>query len=335
MTEESVVPVATEKSKKLVARFAERYGVEPNRLLSTLKATAFRQRDNRPITDEQMQALLIVAEQHGLNPWTKEIYAFADKDAIIPIVSVDGWARIINEHKAMDGVEFSYASAITVHPGNEHKPCPAWIECSITRKDRSRPIVVREYLDEVYQPPRGQNRYAGPWQSHTKRMLRHKAWIQCARLAFGFAGIYDEDEAERIEQAEQLRVVERPPVIEDPAPAIEAKKVEEVVLDLRTGSDTRGAAVKVTSGRSTTPYAEAAKPKGPPPLDDPEDADFTDAPNEAYAQALLDIQSAVDIFELSSVLDQWAGPREEWSANERAEFDTAFNERSRELDGGQ
>ncbi|EOT6142437.1 TPA: recombinase RecT, partial [Escherichia coli] len=38
----------------------------------------------------------------------------------------------------------------------------------------------------------------GPWQSHPKRMLRHKAMIQCARLAFGFAGIYDKDEAERI-----------------------------------------------------------------------------------------------------------------------------------------
>ena len=29
-------------------------------------------------------------------------------------------------------------------------------------------------------------------------MLRHKAMIQCARLAFGYAGIYDQDEAERI-----------------------------------------------------------------------------------------------------------------------------------------
>jgi len=29
-------------------------------------------------------------------------------------------------------------------------------------------------------------------------MLRHKALIQCARIAFGFSGIYDEDEAARI-----------------------------------------------------------------------------------------------------------------------------------------
>ena len=38
----------------------------------------------------------------------------------------------------------------------------------------------------------------GPWASHPKRMLRHKAMIQCARLAFGYGGIYDQDEAERI-----------------------------------------------------------------------------------------------------------------------------------------
>jgi hypothetical protein len=29
-------------------------------------------------------------------------------------------------------------------------------------------------------------------------MLRHKAMIQCARIAFGYGGIYDQDEAERI-----------------------------------------------------------------------------------------------------------------------------------------
>jgi hypothetical protein len=31
-----------------------------------------------------------------------------------------------------------------------------------------------------------------------KRMHRHKSLIQGARVAFGFAGIYDEDEAHRI-----------------------------------------------------------------------------------------------------------------------------------------
>jgi hypothetical protein len=31
------------------------------------------------VTDEQMMALLIVADQYGLNPFTKEIYGYPDK----------------------------------------------------------------------------------------------------------------------------------------------------------------------------------------------------------------------------------------------------------------
>jgi hypothetical protein len=35
-------------------------------------------------------------------------------------------------------------------------------------------------------------------------MLRHKAMIQCARIAFGYAGIYDQDEAERIAEVKTV-----------------------------------------------------------------------------------------------------------------------------------
>lgn len=180
---------------KLVERFAERFNVDPKDLLHTLKATAFKQRDpGKVVSTEQLMALLIVAEQYGLNPWTKEIFAFEDKIGIIPVVSVDGWARIINEHPAFDGIEFEYSEKrITMPDGKE---CPEWCEAVIYRKDRSRPTRVREWLAEVYVPKR--NGYVGPWQTHTARMLRHKALIQGGRVAFGFAGIHDEDEANRI-----------------------------------------------------------------------------------------------------------------------------------------
>lgn len=208
-------PVAEARQRQsLVNRFAEKYHIEPNRLLSTLKATAFRQRkQDVEITNEQMAALLIVADQYKLNPFTKEIFAFEDKGAIVPVVSVDGWSRIINEHPAFNGMEFNYAPDFIEMDGG--KPCPEWCEVVIYRKDRERPTIVREYLDEVYQPPRGEKRYPGPWQSHTKRFLRHKTLIQGARIAFGFAGIYDEDEANRIVDAQAV-VVQAPPA---PAPA--------------------------------------------------------------------------------------------------------------------
>ena len=181
----------------LIEKIARKYGVDAGRMLATLKATAFRQRGDKPISNEQMMALLVVSDQYELNPWTKEIFAFDDKGSIIPVVSVDGWARIINSHRAYDGVEFRYSDDMVTMTGC-NIPAPAWCEASIYRNDRSRPTVVREYLAEVYQPPRGEKGYPGPWQSHPARMLRHKTLIQCARVAFSFAGIYDEDEAERI-----------------------------------------------------------------------------------------------------------------------------------------
>ena len=49
---------------------------DPQELVNTLKATAFKGQ----VTDAQMAALLVVANQYGLNPWTKEIYAFPDRN---------------------------------------------------------------------------------------------------------------------------------------------------------------------------------------------------------------------------------------------------------------
>lgn len=150
-------------------------------LIGTLKATAFKGQ----VSDAQMTALLVVANQYALNPWTKEIYAFPDKNnGIVPVVGVDGWSRIINSHPQFDGIEFE----------QEAQSCT----CIIYRKDRQRPIKVTEWMDEC-------KRGTGPWQSHPRRMLRHKAMIQCARLAFGYGGIYDQDEAERIVEAQPVK----------------------------------------------------------------------------------------------------------------------------------
>ena len=177
------------------------HNVDPAELEQTLIQTAFK--STTQITREQMGALLIVASQYKLNPWTKEIYAFPDKSkGIIPVVGVDGWSRIINSNPNLNGIEFVFSDNM-VRMNKAKVDCPEWVDCLIYRKDRDRPTVVREYLDEVYREPMGQNGFAGPWQSHPKRFLRHKALIQCARLAFGFVGIYDQDEAERINESGQ------------------------------------------------------------------------------------------------------------------------------------
>lgn len=163
-------------TQKLASRLDMGDGTE---LIATLKQTAFKSQ----VSDAQMTALMVVANQYALNPWTKEIYAFPDKNnGIIPVVGVDGWSRIINSHPQFDGMKFE----------QDDESCT----CIMYRKDRTHPVEVTEYMSECKRAS------VGPWMSHPKRMLRHKAMIQCARLAFGFAGIYDQDEAERIAEAE-------------------------------------------------------------------------------------------------------------------------------------
>jgi len=157
---------------------AAKFNADPAKLLDTLKATVFSAARN----NEELQALVIVSNQYGLNPLTKEIYAFPAKGGgIVPVVSIDGWANLANSHPAMDGVDFEWC-----HDEGKLISCTA----IIYRKDRTHPVKVTEYLSEC-------KRATDPWKME-HRMLRHKAFCQCVRIAFGFSGIYDEDEAERI-----------------------------------------------------------------------------------------------------------------------------------------
>src|SRR5260363_222598 len=198
--------MSQEQSKKLMVRLGERFGVDPDKLFDTLKLTAFRMKEGRVPTNEEMMALLIVADQHGLNPFCREIYAFPDKQGgIMPVVSVRGWERIINEHAAYDGIDWAYPKDPNdwVQKPGAKTACFPWITCIMFRKDRSHPTQITEFLDEAYRPPftgngkNGPYTAEGPWQTYPKRMLRHKALIQCAQAAFGFSGLYEPDEAER------------------------------------------------------------------------------------------------------------------------------------------
>ena len=80
---------------------------------------------------------------------------------------------------------------IESEPGDDE--LPLYFECTIFRKDRKVATSVREYMYEAHTNQ-------GAWLTHPRRMLRHKAMIQCARICFGLSGIYEPDEAQRIEK---------------------------------------------------------------------------------------------------------------------------------------
>jgi phage recombination protein Bet len=171
-----------QQTSALVAEMAAHYKLEPAQFRSTLMQTVMP--SGGKATVEQVYAFLVVAQKHGLNPFTREIYAFPDSKSggIRPIVSIDGWYRIVNDNPAYDGCRFT--ENITADG-----ECLS-VTCSIFRKDRAHPIEVTEYMSEC-------KRNTEPWKQWPVRMLRHKAFIQCARAAFSFSGIVEPDEAER------------------------------------------------------------------------------------------------------------------------------------------
>jgi phage recombination protein Bet len=189
--------VARVDQKSLVQKLGEKFTITSDDLDATLQATAFKlpKKDGKDqkITPQQMIALLVVADQYGLNPFTREIYAFPDKGGgVVPVIGVDGWSRIINEHPQFDGLDFAL----------DEEGCT----CKIYRKDRKHAVSVTEYFSEC-------KRNTIPWGTHPKRMIRHKALVQCARLAFGLVGVFDPDEAERIAEKDiTAEVVVEPPI---------------------------------------------------------------------------------------------------------------------------
>lgn len=140
----------------------------------------------RNVTNEQFVSFMAVANEYKLNPLVKEIYAYPAKGGgIQPVVSIDGWLKIINSHPLFNGM--------TYEDKREEGKLIA-ITCRIHKKEIEHPVEVTEYMEECFRP-------TDPWKSMPSRMLRHKATIQAGRYAFGISGIIDPDEAERYKEA--------------------------------------------------------------------------------------------------------------------------------------
>ncbi len=230
--------IVTTEPRSVMLAMAERYGMDHKAFESTLMATVMPA--DVQVSREQVAAFLLVAKQYELNPFTREIFAFpAKRGGIQPIVSVDGWMKLINAQPQFDGMTF-------VDQRSESGELES-VTCKIYRKDRAHPVEVTEYMREC-------KRGTEPWKQWPARMLRHKATIQAARYAFGFSGIMEPDEAERMAdaQAHSAPVTEMMPKAKPrgkPQAAAVETHPDVVVLDV-------------------APAPESVEPKAPQPLND-------------------------------------------------------------------
>lgn len=244
----NAVATTAQKPVGVLAAVAGRYQMDPDAFKATVKGTVFPSNGS----PEELAAFLVVANEYQLNPLTREIYAFPKRGGgIVPIVSIDGWISLVNSHPSFKGMELD---AVT----NDKGALVAYT-CRIWRKDREMPTVITEYLDECI-------RSTDPWKMK-HRMLRHKALIQCARYAFGFSGIYDEDEGVVIADAEAREVQPKEPRRQPPAPP---KQIEQKAADPapteQPRDQTKAEPTKVTSGR------QQAQPKDEPAQSEQADA---------------------------------------------------------------
>lgn len=163
---------------KLSESLASRFHISGPQLIEVVKKQCLQKKGQ--VTDEELIQFLMVCHEYNLNPMMRHVHALFDaKGVMMPYVSVDGWVSIVNQHASFDGVEFE-----------EHMDGGELVSitCSIHVKGRAHPTRVTEYLKECKLNTK-------PWIERPIRMLRHKALIQCARVAFGLGGIMDPEEA--------------------------------------------------------------------------------------------------------------------------------------------
>jgi len=201
----------TETKPNALVSLAARLQVDPARLQTILKSTVFAKAN-----DDEFAALVIVCQEYRLNPLLKEIYAFPAKGGgICPIVSVDGWNKMLITHPEFDGIEYVRGDD---SEGNLQS-CTA----TVFMKNRSHPMVITEYLSEC-------KRNTEPWNQMPWRMLRNRTTCQAARMAFGFSGVYNEDEAKTITVESTVIPNEPPPkIIAAPATTTAQAELEALI----------------------------------------------------------------------------------------------------------
>lgn len=200
------------KSQNAIQELSARLKIDEQQMKQTIMKTICPNLQ----TNEQFISLVLMANEYGLNPITRELWAFPAKGGgIIPIVSTDGWTKMMINHPNYLRHEFVYSD--TKIKLNSKEICE-WCEIIIYKKDGTH-TITREWTQEVY-------RDTIPWKTHTMRMLKHKTKIQGARETFGYCGVYDKDEAERIQEAQGLNQepINEKPIIQMPKTIEEAQE---------------------------------------------------------------------------------------------------------------
>jgi len=172
ITSNVVQPMALKISEEHLALLGEHISAVAERL--KIKASylhAWLGKFQKAPLVNQMSFLRLI-EQYGLDPFLEEVDLVQYEDqSWQAVITTQGYARLVNACPQFKGIAYSYSQA-------DENAISAWIECAIYRTDRDGPITVREYYVEA-------RRESIAWQKMPRRMLRNRAFEQCAKMALG------------------------------------------------------------------------------------------------------------------------------------------------------
>lgn len=176
-------------------------------------------------------------KQLNLNPLTNQIYGFLSGGKVLSIISVSGWTSLANRNPNYDGYDIE-ASPLRardlIYKGyvkqkgqsvyttitEPNKLVHDFITIKMYRKDRSHPIVVTTYFDEVY-------RETEVWAKSPNLMLQNRAFCNAVKRAFGVDG-YTEDEKELIQNSNMYTHMQENNILIEEQ---KNKKVDDVLIN--------------------------------------------------------------------------------------------------------
>jgi phage recombination protein Bet len=273
--------IAETPKASLLETMAAKFHLEPAKFLQTVKATIFDAKGSQ----EELIAFLTVANRYNLDPFCGEVFAFRKQGGgIQAVVGVDGWSSILNSHPMMDGMEFEDRL--------DDKGELIAVTCKLYRKDRTHPVTCTEYMKEC-------KRNTQPWTQWPRRMLRHKATIQCARLAFGLTGIIDPDEADRFEAAAGAQVGSK----------VQSSKLNQILDAMPSGSTSAASEAQQAPTVDQTkkaPQESRAQQRDGIDEPSPEEPDASDPLVRAKHEIAEGFKSCANMDQAKELIDYWS-----------------------------
>lgn len=237
----------------VITAYANERGMERDDLVTVMMATIMpKSKTNADLaTKADLIGFLQICKRFDLDPWAREIFMIVTKGGVLrPYISVDGYSRMANRQPDYDGCEFEYERGVIrvlrPDPDNNNEMVMtdidgiAAITCRLHIKGRAFPTVVTEFFDECW-------RNSEPWNKSPSRMLRHRAFIQAVRLAFGISGAFDYDAVNEIPATAGS----------GDGPLLDGATMKEVELEMRTNPS-------VETGDTDKKPKPPAAPKKPP-----------------------------------------------------------------------